>query len=70
MKLLVDISSKLLEEVIQVSGSKTKKQAVITSMTEYLALQKRRALAGMIGNYEYGGSLKGLKKRRKSWARS
>ena len=52
MRTTIEIDDDLLKEVMESSHSKTKKGAIVTALTEYLKMKKRKELIEMIGNYE------------------
>jgi len=52
MRTTIEIDDGLLKEVMESSHSKTKKAAIVTALTEYLKMKRRKELIGMIGNYE------------------
>ncbi len=64
MRTLIDIDDRLMNEVLEVSKVKTKKCAITVAMKEYLNLKKREYLKKMIGNYNFGLTLKDLEKLR------
>ena len=64
MKTLVDLDEKLLNEIIKVSGSRTKRAALTKAMEEYLATQKREGLKRLIGSGKLHLSLKRLERLR------
>ncbi|GEM_PF-6552611 len=70
MKLLIDIDEKLFREVSRLTRAKTKKEAIVIPMQEYLKQQNRKALAQMIGNYQISTTLPQLKKQRNKWKNS
>lgn len=70
MKLLVDIDDRLFREVHRLTRAKTKKEAIVIPMKEYLKLRQRKELADLIGAFNPALSLSGLKKIRKQWKKS
>lgn len=61
----IDIDSDLLKEVMEKSGAKSKKNAIVTAMKDYLRLKKREELKNLIGSYdEFNFDLKDLRKMR------
>ncbi|MBI1741907.1 type II toxin-antitoxin system VapB family antitoxin [Candidatus Acetothermia bacterium] len=62
MRTTVELDEKLLEEVLKLSGAKTKRSAIAKAMEEYVRMKKREELRAMIGNYEHGMTLKELRK--------
>ena len=65
MRTTIEIDDELLKEVMEGSHSKIKKGAIVTALTEYLKMKRRKELIEMIGNYEnFDLTLKGLEKMR------
>lgn len=65
MRTTIDIDSELLKEVMEKSGAKSKKNAIITAMKDYLRLKRRGELKNLIGNYDkFNLDLKDLRKMR------
>ena len=65
MRTTIDINDDLLNEVMNKSGAKTKKSAIVTALKGYLKLKKREELKNLVGNYEeFGLNHKGLRKMR------
>jgi Arc/MetJ family transcription regulator len=60
MRTTVELDEKLLEEVLKLSGARTKKRAIAMVMEEYIKIKRREELRAMIGNYEHGMTLKEL----------
>jgi Arc/MetJ family transcription regulator len=52
MRTTIDINSDLISEVMKVSGTKTKKKAILISLKEYLRYKKIEELKSLIGNYD------------------
>ena len=52
MKTIVDLDAAMLEKVMEVSKSRTKKGAIVIALQEYLRMKKRRELKDLIGNYK------------------
>lgn len=52
MRTTIDIDKVLLQEIIERSGAKTKKDAIIIAMKDYLRFKKLQELKGLIGNYD------------------
>lgn len=52
MRTTIDIQDDLLEEIIQKTGARSKKNAVELALREYSMLMKRRKLAKLIGSYD------------------
>jgi Arc/MetJ family transcription regulator len=51
MKTTIDIDDGMLRKVMEASKSKTKKDAIVIALKEYLRLKKRQELKNLIGNY-------------------
>ena len=52
MKTIIDLDEAVLEKVMEVSKSRTKKGAIVIALQEYLRMKKRRELTDLIGNYK------------------
>jgi Arc/MetJ family transcription regulator len=57
MRMTLELDEKLLEQVLKLSGAKTKKSAVMAAMEEYIKMKRREELRAMIGAYEHGMTL-------------
>ncbi len=65
MRTTLDISERLLREVMRVSKVKTKKGAIVIALNEYLKAKRRQQLRDMIGAYdEFDLSLEELERMR------
>jgi len=65
MRTTIDIDNELLKEVMEKSGAKSKKNAIVTAMKDYLRLKRREELKNLIGNYDkFNLDLKDLRKMR------
>lgn len=65
MRTTIDIDNDLLKEVMEKSGAKSKKNAIVTAMNDYIRLKRREELKNLIGNYdEFNLDLKDLRKMR------
>lgn len=65
MRTTIEIDNDLLKEVMEKSGAKSKKIAIVTAMKDYLRLKKREELKSLIGNYdEFSLDHKDLRKMR------
>ncbi len=65
MRTTIDIDSDLLKEVIEKSGTKSKKSAIVTAMKSYLKLKRWEELKNLVGNYdEFNLDHKDLRKMR------
>jgi len=62
MRTTIDIENDLIHEVMKKAGVKTKKDAIVTALRDYLRHKKIEELKGLIGNYEdFGLTLDDLK---------
>jgi Arc/MetJ family transcription regulator len=52
MRTTIDIDKVLLQEIIERSGAKTKKDAILIAIRDYLRFKKFQELKGLIGNYD------------------
>lgn len=65
MRTTIDIENDLIHEVMKKAGVKTKKDAIVTALKDYLRYKKIEELKGLIGNYEdFDLTLDDLKKMR------
>lgn len=65
MRTTIDIENDLIDEVMKKAGVKTKKDAIVTALKDYLRYKKIEELKGLIGNYEnFNLTLDDLKKMR------
>jgi Arc/MetJ family transcription regulator len=64
MRTLIDIHGELLEDLLEETKAKTKKEAIVTAIKTYLNLKRREKLASLIGNYDYGYTVQELEKMR------
>jgi Arc/MetJ family transcription regulator len=65
MRTTIDIENDLIHEVMKKAGVKTKKDAIVTALRDYLRYKKIEELKGLIGNYEdFDLTLDNLKKMR------
>lgn len=60
MRTTVELNGELLEEIVRLSGAKTKRAALTLAMEEYVKMKKREELRAMIGHYEHGMALEEL----------
>jgi Arc/MetJ family transcription regulator len=51
MKTTVDIDDAMLKKVMKASKSRTKNDAIVTALKEYLRLKERHELKNLIGSY-------------------
>ena len=52
MKTTIDIPDKELEEVMRLTGAKTKKEAVVTAITEFNRRRKVERVLAKLGTFE------------------
>jgi Arc/MetJ family transcription regulator len=65
MRTTIDVENDLIHEVMKKAGVKTKKDAIVTALRDYLRYKKIEELKGLIGNYEdFDLTLDDLKKMR------
>jgi len=65
MRTLIDIQEDLIEELLKQSGTTVKKDAIILAIKTFLDVKRREKLASLIGNYDFGYSIKDLEEMRK-----
>jgi len=71
MKLLINIDENLLNRVMKLTRAKTKKDAIVIPMREFLKQQERNKLIQLIDKgCRHGMTVRQLKKQRKTWKRS
>ena len=65
MRTTIDVNEDLINDVMKKAGVRTKKDAIVTALTDYLRHKKVEELKGLIGNYEsFDLTLDDLKKMR------
>ncbi len=64
MRTMVEIDEGTLKEVVSLTGAKSKKNAVIIAINDYLKMKRREAFKQLIGNYDIDLELKSLEKAR------
>lgn len=64
MRTTLELDEKLLDEVVKLSGAKTKKRAVASAMEAYVRMKRRQELLAMIGSGAHGMNLKELEQLR------
>jgi Arc/MetJ family transcription regulator len=65
MRTLIDIQDDLLEDLLKESGTNVKKDAIILAIKTFLDVRRREKLAALIGDYDFGYSVKDLTEMRK-----
>jgi Arc/MetJ family transcription regulator len=64
LKTLLDIDNDLMEKLLQSTGTKVKKEAVVMAIKSFLKMKKREQLTEMIGKYKIGCTPEDLEKMR------
>jgi Arc/MetJ family transcription regulator len=65
MRTTIDINEDLIHDVMRKAGAKTKKDAIVTALRDYLKRKKIEELKELIGNYDsFDLTLDDLKKMR------
>ncbi len=65
MRTTIDVNEDLINDVMKKAGVRTKKDAIVTALKDYLRHKKVEELKGLIGNYEsFDLTLDDLKKMR------
>ncbi len=64
MKTLIDIPDDLMNELLKAANTQVKKEAIILAIKTFLDIRRREKLAALIGDYEFGYSLKDLEEMR------
>ena len=65
MRTTIDINDELISSVMKKAGVRTKKDAIVTALKDYLKHKKLEELKSLIGNYEaFDITLDDLKKMR------
>ncbi len=62
MHTTLELDEELVELVMKLSGSRTKKRAIHTALEAYVKLKRRQELHDMIGHYEHGMDLAELER--------
>jgi len=65
MKTTIDIPERELEEVMRLTGAKTKKEAVVTAITDFNRRRKLEEVLGRLGTFEDVMSQDDLRQMRK-----
>ena len=66
MRTLIDIQDDLMAELLKEAKTKVKKEAITLAIKAFLDVKRRERLASLIGNYEFGYTLKDLEEMRKN----
>ena len=64
MRTLIDIQDDLLADLLKEAKTSVKKDAIVLAIKTFLDARRREKLAGLIGNYDFGYSLKELEEMR------
>ena len=65
MRTLIDIQDELLEDLLKEANTSVKKDAIVMAIKTFLDVRRREKLADLVGNYDFGYSLKELEEMRK-----
>jgi len=65
MRTLIDIQDELMNDLLKEANTTVKKEAVHLAIKTFLDIRRREKLASLIGNYEFGYSLKELEEMRR-----
>ena len=65
MKTLIDIQDDLMDDLLKEANTTVKKEAIILAIKTFLDVRRREKLAALIGDYEFGYSLKELEEMRR-----
>ena len=61
MRTNIEIDEKLMDEIMEKSSIKTKKEVVDTALREYLRMLKLQELAGLRGKLTWEGNLEDMR---------
>jgi len=65
MRTLIDIQDDLLADLLKEAQTSVKKDAIVLAIQTFLDVRRREKLSDLIGNYDFGYSLKELEDMRK-----
>jgi Arc/MetJ family transcription regulator len=65
MRTLIDIQDDLLADLLKEAQTSVKKDAIVLAIRTFLDVRRREKLSDLIGNYDFGYSLKELEEMRK-----
>ena len=65
MRTLIDIQDDLMDDLLKEAHTTVKKEAIILAIKTFLDVRRREKLAALIGDYEFGYSLKELEEMRR-----
>jgi len=64
MRTLIDIQDDLIEDLLKEAQTRVKKDAIVLAIKTFLDVRRREKLADLIGNYNFGCSIKELEEMR------
>ncbi len=64
MRTLIDIPDNLMNQLLKEAKTGVKKEAVTLAIKTFIDVKRREKLAALIGNYDFGYSLKELERMR------
>jgi len=64
MRTLIDIQDDLMDDLLKEANTTVKKEAILLAIKTFLDVKRREKLAALIGNYEFGYSLRELEEMR------
>jgi len=64
MRTLIDIQDDLMDDLLEEADTTVKKEAILLAIKTFLDVKRREKLAALIGNYEFGYSLRELEEMR------
>jgi Arc/MetJ family transcription regulator len=64
MRTLIDIQDDLMNDLLKEANTSVKKEAIVLAIKTFLDVRRREKLALLIGNYEFGYSMKELEEMR------
>lgn len=64
MRTLIDIQDDLMNQLLKEAETGVKKEAVILAIKTFIDVKRREKLSALIGNYNFGYSLKELERMR------
>ena len=64
MRTLIDIPDDLMNQLLKEAETGVKRKAVILAIKTFIDVKRREKLAALIGNYDFGYSLKELERMR------
>ena len=65
MRTLIDIQDDFMADLLKEAQTSVKKDAIVLAIKTFLDLRRREKLSDLIGNYDFGYSLKELEEMRK-----